>query len=30
MEIREIRATDNQAIQKVIQNSLEKLGLNIP
>lgn len=30
MEIREIRATDNEAIKKVIQNSLEKLGLNVP
>lgn len=30
MEIREIQQTDNKAIQKVIQYSLEKLGLNIP
>lgn len=30
MEIREIKATDNEAIQKVIQHSLKKLGLDIP
>lgn len=30
MEIREIKATDNEVIQKVIQHSLKKLGLDIP
>lgn len=30
MIIREIQPTDNEAIKKVIQRSLEKLGLNVP
>lgn len=30
MIIREIQPSDNEAIKKVIQRSLEKLGLNVP